>query len=117
VLYKASANVDSHDTLPLWSGPARSGRWVKFTLHVNFSADPASGFVELWGNPAGGEVVRLLAKTRTYTMKNDSAGRPQPLHVRIGIYRNPSGPFGTETVYYDGFTVATTRGAAEANAF
>jgi hypothetical protein len=40
-----------------------------------------------------------------------------PLHARIGVYRNPDGPFGTETVLYDGFTVANTREAAEGNAF
>jgi hypothetical protein len=117
VLYKSDANVDSNGTIPLWSAPAVNSRWVKFTLHLRFSASPAEGLVELWGNPAGGEVVRLLGRTRTYTMKQDSSGAAPPLHARIGIYRNPDGPFGTETVYYDGYTVATTRAAAEGNAF
>jgi hypothetical protein len=117
VLYKSDANVDSNGTIPLWSGPARNDRWVKFTLHLKFSADPAVGFVELWGNPADGPVVALLPKTHTYTMKRDASGAEPPLHARIGIYRNPAGPFGTETAYYDGFTVATTRAAAEGNAF
>jgi hypothetical protein len=73
--------------------------------------------VELFGNPAGGAVVPLLARTATYTMKKDASGTAVPLHARIGIYRNPDGGFGTETAYYDGFTVATSRAAAEANAF
>lgn len=117
VLYKADANVDSHDTVPLWSAPARNDVWVRFTLHVRFSADPATGFVELWGNPAGGAVKALLPRTPTYTMKKDARGVAVPLHARIGIYRDPAGGFGTETAYFDGYTVATSRAAAEANAF
>jgi hypothetical protein len=50
-------------------------------------------------------------------MKVDEQRDSLPNHARIGIYRNPEGPFGTETVYYDGFTVATTRAAAEKGAF
>lgn len=117
VLYKGDANVSSGSTIPVWRAPAQTGRWVKFTLHAKFSADPSVGFLELWGNPAGGAVRLLLPKTPTYTMKKDAAGTAAPLHSRIGIYRNPAGNFGTETAYFDGFTVATSRAAAEANAF
>ena len=117
VLYKGDANVASGSTIPMWHAPARAGRWVRFTLHVRFSADPRAGFVELWGNPAGGAVRALLPRTPTYTMKRDARGVAVPLHARIGIYRNPDGGFGTETAYFDGFTVATSRAAAEANAF
>jgi hypothetical protein len=117
LLYKGDSNDDSDGTVSMWSAPAVTGRWVKFTLRVKFSADSEEGFVELWGNPAGGDVVQLLPKTSTYTMKRDATGVALPLHARIGIYRNPAGDFGTETAYYDGFTVARTREAAEANAF
>jgi hypothetical protein len=117
VLFKSDAHLSSDDTAELRSAPAVKGRWVKFTLHVMFSPDPGVGFVELWGNPAGGPLVSLLKQTPTYTMKRDPSGATVPDHARIGIYRNPDGGFGTETVYYDGYTVATTRGAAEANAF
>jgi hypothetical protein len=117
VLYKADANVDSGDTIPIWRAPAQKDRWVKFTLHVKFSPDPAVGLVELWGNPAGGPVRLLLPQTHTYTTKKDAGGTAVPLHARIGIYRNPDGGFGTETAYFDGYTVATSRAAAEANAF
>lgn len=117
VLYKGDANVESGSTIPIWQAPAPNDRWVRFTLHVRFSADPSAGFVELWGNPAGGAVVPLLARTPTYTMKKDAGGVAVPLHARIGIYRNPAGRFGTETAYFDGFTVATSRAAAEGNAF
>jgi hypothetical protein len=117
VLYRSGNNSDSSDTVPLWSAPAANGRWAKFTLHVRFSADPGQGLVELWGNPAGGAVVKLLGATRISTMKTDGSGRAVPDHARIGIFRNERASFGTETVYYDGFTVATTRTAAEGNAF
>jgi hypothetical protein len=117
VLYRSANNSDSSDTVPLWSAPAANGRWVKFTLHVKFSADPQQGLVEMWGNPAGGDVVKLLGATRTFTMKTDGSGRTVPDHARIGIFRNEHARFGTETAYYDGFTVATTREAAEGNAF
>jgi hypothetical protein len=117
ILYRSGNNSDSSDTVPLWSAPAANGRWVRFTLHVRFSADPGQGLVELWGNPAGGPVVQLLGKTPTFTMKTDAGGRTVPDHARIGIFRNEHARFGTETVYYDGFTVATSRAAAEGNAF
>ena len=114
VLYRSESPAnDSVNSTALWSAPAATGRWVRFTLHVRFSPIPDDGFVELWGNPAGGRVVQLLPETAMHTMKQGAL----PLHSRIGIYRNPAGPFGTETVYYDGYTVATTRAAAEANAF
>lgn len=113
ILYRSDLASESVDTDELWATPARTRRWVKFTLHVKFSPDPKTGFVELWGNPAGGDMVALLPKTATHTMKDNAL----PLHARIGVYRNPDGPFGTETVFYDGFTVATTREAAEQNAF
>jgi hypothetical protein len=116
-LYKGDANVESGGTVPIWRAPAHNDRWIRFTLHVKFSPDPAVGFVELFGNPGSGAVRALLPRTQTYTMKKDANGVAVPLHARIGIYRNPQGGFGTETAYFDGFTVATSRAAAEANAF
>jgi polysaccharide lyase-like protein len=117
VLYRSDANVESYDTVSLWEAPASKGRWVRFTLHVRFSSDPAEGYVELWGNPAGGDVVPLLGPVPMATMKRDASGETVPDHARIGLFRDENGLFGTETVYYDGFTVATTRTAAERNAF
>jgi hypothetical protein len=117
VLYRSDSNVESFDTVPLWGALASKERWVKFMLHVRFSADPGEGFVELWGNPAGGDPVALLKKTPMATMKKDAGGATVPDHARIGIFRDDRAHFGTETVYYDGFTVATTREAAERNAF
>jgi hypothetical protein len=114
ILYRSeSPATDSVNSTELWSAPAVTGRWVRFTLHVRFSPIPDDGFAELYGNPGGGPVKLLLPKSAMHTMKADAL----PLHSRIGVYRNPAGPFGTETVLYDGYTVASTREAAEANAF
>ena len=113
VLYRADKNVVSEDTVELWRTPAVKDRWVRFTLHVKFSPDPHTGFLELFGNPAGGPVHQLLRKRATFTMRKGPGGRGAPLHARIGIYRDPEGHFGTETVYFDGYTVAKSRAAAE----
>ena len=117
VLYHADKNVPSEDTVELWHAHAVKDRWVRFTLHVKFSPDPHTGFIELFGNPAGGPVRQLLRRKPTFTMRKAADGHGAPLHARIGIYRNPHGHFGTETVYFDGYTVATSRAAAEGNAF
>lgn len=114
-LYKSDSNGNTNNSILMWSGAASKNRWVKFTLHVKFSPSASVGFVELFGNPAGGEVVQLLPKTSTYTMKVDGSGTVKS-HARIGLYRNTT-ISGTAAVYYDGYTVATTREAAEANAF
>jgi hypothetical protein len=114
ILYRSESPAnDSVNSTELWSAPAVPRRWVRFLLHVRFSPTPDDGFVELWGNPAGGPLAELLPKSVMHTMKAGGL----PLHSRIGVYRNPEGPFGTETVFYDGYTVASTREAAEANAF
>ena len=49
-------------------------------------------------------------------MKIDQTGTPIPSHSRIGIYRDPLS-LGTANLYYDGYTVATTRAEAEARAW
>jgi hypothetical protein len=100
-------------------GPAALERWTRFTMHVRFSPDPSVGFIELYGDLADGKGMRqLIARTQTSTMKFDPAKNNQTVdsHARLGIYRDKaiSGP---ADVFYDGYTVATSRAAAEANAF
>jgi hypothetical protein len=113
----ANSNRVSNGGFTPWAGPALKEKWVKFSLRIKFSPNPAVGFIELYGDTADGKGMRqLLGKTMTWTMKKDEAGRAIQSHVRLGSYRNPIIQ-GTADIYYDGFTVATTRAAAEASAF
>jgi hypothetical protein len=60
-------------------GPLPRDRWLRFRLHIKWSADPEEGFVELWMN--GRRKVR-----RTYV----ATAPPGVNHyVRQGIYRFP----------------------------
>lgn len=99
---------------------AVTGRWVKFTLHVVFSADPAVGVFELFGDMADGRGWRTLVRfEHTATLKRDvgGTGLPIPDHLRLGIYRDPAAYSANTHVDDAGFTVATTRAAAQASAF
>lgn len=113
--------LDSNSSDDQWSdpavGPAIRNRWVQFTLHVKFSPNPAVGFVELYGDLDGRGQKLLLPLHHIYTMKVDpSTGETVPSHARIGIYRDPEIQ-GTSHIYYAGYTVATTKQAAEQSAF
>jgi hypothetical protein len=100
-------------------GPLTRNVWAKFSLHVKFSPDPSVGSIEVWGDLAGtGHMTRVLREVHHVTMKKDPADLTKTLSsaARIGSYRNPN-ITGTAVSYYDGFTIATSRSAAEANAF
>jgi Polysaccharide lyase/Bacterial Ig domain len=100
-----------------WMGPtATTGRWAKFTFHIKFSSNPSVGFVQIFGDPDGTGVRQLLAPKYMNTLSHTTGGTPVPGHSRIGIYRN-SAISGTAHLYYDGYTVATSQAAAQANAF
>jgi hypothetical protein len=105
-------------------GPAGEGgyafakdTWIKLTYHILFSADPAVGFIEIFGDLGDGKGMRALA-TRKYraTLKYDPNGVMDPAHVRLGIYRD-SASTATQVLHADGFTVASTRAGAEAAAY
>lgn len=95
-------------------------QWHLFTMHVRWSPDPAKGYVALYGDLADGQGWRTLISGRNVsTMKvNDSGGSGEtiPTHARAGIYRSESYTEGTH-VDVAGYTVATSRAAAEAGAF
>jgi hypothetical protein len=92
------------------------GRWIKLTWHIVFSADPKVGSVEAFADLADGKGMRTVAPRRhTATMKYLD-GEMDPVHLRVGIYRDPA-MTATEHLYVDGITVATTRAAAEGNAY
>jgi Polysaccharide lyase len=101
----------------VWRGPrAVRRRWARFTLHIHFSADPATGFVDVYSDAAAGGMRRRLVRHRLPTLNRTGAGAPVPSAARIGIYRD-SAIGGSAHLYFDGYTVATTRAAAEHNAF
>ena len=102
----------------VWRGPrALRARWARFSLHIKFSPVASIGFVEIWGgDPNVRGMRRLLTRTHMQTLSRTVAGTTVPSHARIGIYRDPT-ISGTAHLYYDGYTVATTRQAAERNAF
>ena len=58
-------------------GPLPRDRWLRFRLHIRWSADPSEGFVELWMN--GG---RKIGFTRLATAPSDNDH-----YLRQGIYR------------------------------
>jgi hypothetical protein len=91
-------------------------RWIKLSFHVKFSADPAVGFVEIFGDLGDGLGMRTLAPRRTRATMKYYRGAMDPVHLRVGIYRDPA-ITATGTLFVDGVTVATNRAAAEANAF
>jgi hypothetical protein len=100
-------------------GPLTRNVWAKFSLHVKFSPDPSVGSMEVWGDLAGtGTMTRIVPQVHHVTMKKDPADLTKTLSsaARIGSYRNPN-ITGTAVSYYDGFTIATSRSAAESNAF
>jgi hypothetical protein len=118
VLARSTTNVASDtQTTDIWSGPAPKNRWVKFTIHIKFSPLISTGFVELFSdNASAGNVTQVLPQTPAYTMKVDTSGNPIQSHARIGIYRDPL-IVGNASIFFDGYTVGTTRAVAEANAF
>jgi hypothetical protein len=98
-------------------GPAVPGRWVKFVVHTKYSAT-SSGLIELWsdapGGP-GGPLVRVVSRNKP-TLFLDG-GRPAPIRVNMGLYRESAGTDGTQWVAHDGLTVGTTRAVVEGRAF
>ena len=90
--------------------------WIKLTLHVYFS-NTDQGFVAVYGDLGDGRGYRLLLPpVYAPTMKSSPTGTAIPSGARIGIYRQLQIQ-GTEDLYVDGFTVATSEASANANAF
>lgn len=81
----------------VWQAPLERGKWHDFVLHVYWSSNPQTGFVELYYD---GE--RVLEKTPAATMYPGQVN-----YLKQGLYRNASiQPLGV--LYHDGMTVATT---------
>jgi hypothetical protein len=115
-LERAAGTASSNaTTIPTRLATAATDRWVKLSMHIKFSTDPSVGFVEIYGDPDGTGMRQLKSLEHFSTLATDASGNPVPSHSRFGIYRNRT-ISGTAHVYYDGYTVATTHSAAEANA-
>jgi hypothetical protein len=74
-------------------GPLPRDRWLRFRMHVRWSADPSTGFVELWMNGR-----RRIGLTHLATAPPDVAH-----YLRQGIYRFRCAC--RTVVYGDGMTV------------
>jgi hypothetical protein len=114
------ATTGSNPDRQVWGrnslGPAKTGVWVKFTAHIKFSPDASVGYIHYFGDLADGRGMReLLPLKKIATMKVEN-GRTVNSHLRIGLYRDKA-VSGTNVAHYDGWTVASTRAAAEAGAF
>jgi hypothetical protein len=116
VLNNSDNNTVSGATVKKWTGPAVRNRWVQFTVHVKFSPDESVGFVELFGDLDCQGQKLLMEKTNMHTMKQDAAGVPVDGQARIGMYRDPT-ISGTSHIFFDGYTIATTKEDAEGRAF
>jgi hypothetical protein len=122
----------------LFTFPMVKGKWLKVLRHVRFDTD-TDGFMETWvdldgdavtdlqpvapntglsGDPYRIEGDRIYTHTQKYPTDHPTACPADDVcsHQRIGIYRDPD-VTGTSVVYHDGMTVATSRAAAEAEAF
>jgi hypothetical protein len=107
---------DGTGPLPGGSYRMTRGRWLKLTWHIVFSADPSAGKLEVFGDLADGRGMRTLVPLTTRATMKYHDGAADPVHLRVGIYRDPA-ITATAYTYVDGITVATTRDAAEANAY
>jgi hypothetical protein len=72
-------------------GPVRRGQWVDYTLHVKFSRNARTGFVEGWEN--GRQTVPKTARATMTSSEN---------YLKQGIYRD-TGP--KTSVVLDGLKV------------
>jgi hypothetical protein len=112
----AGTVFDGAGALPGRAYPLTRGRWIRLTFHVVFSADPAVGSLEVFGDLADGSGMRTLVPQRARATMKYLDGAMDPMHLRVGIYRDPA-MTATASLYVDGVTVAATRAAAEANAY
>lgn len=97
-------NISDHDTVDVGGdgvdhpvrtlGPVRRGEWVNYTLHVRFSRNAATGYVEGWEND-----THTVSMTRRATMSSDENS------VKQGIYRDGDAGDGTAEVWLAGFRV------------
>ncbi len=89
-------------------GPAVTGEWVDWMVHIKFSPDPQEGFVEIW---QGGREVLARFQPETGTMyPAEESGEGAESYLKTGYYRE-SDIDQPGTLYFDNWKVGTTRDA------
>lgn len=83
-------------------GPLKTGRWIKFVVHIKFHSNPSIGFVEVWRGEGRGAMSLVLPKRFSHT----HYGRGSRSHARIGLYRSANPVTGV--VYIDGYKCGRT---------
>lgn len=105
-LRHSSSSGPSHDSDQLWSAPARTGVWTRFSFDVRYSSDPLKGVirvsVDLNGDGDFNDRGERSDPIRTYTLKVETPGgsaddgiapgQSIPSHLRAGIYHDPAYP-------------------------
>lgn len=83
-----------------WTAPLRRGAWIKFVVHIKYSANPAIGTYELW-----------VDDKHAVSFHDQSKPPNTGVYLKQGVYRNGNTP--GATVYDDGLRVASTREMAD----
>jgi hypothetical protein len=101
------------DSRELWSAPAQTGIWTRFTFDIRYSRRAKKGSVrvlaDLNGDNDAADPGETSRRIRTFTLKTEIRGGPPdgirpgqsiPSHLRAGIYHDPAiscpPPFGCQ---------------------
>ncbi len=103
-LHRSSSVGPSSGSEQLWSAPAETSRWTRFTFDVNYSQDASLGsikvHVDLNGDGDSTDLGEQSPTIQTYTLKRETdggeaddgiaPGESIPAHLRIGPYHDPA---------------------------
>jgi hypothetical protein len=86
-------------------GPAETGRWIDWIMHVEFSPDPAVGYVEVWRD---GQLVLPKFAPPGGTMYVNPADGSASSTVKTGYYRYRSID-SVGRIYFDDWRIGTSK--------
>ncbi len=101
-LFQSVSRDDAGDSRQLWSAPAATGVWTRFSFNVRYSTSKKKGFISLGidlnGDGDFSDPGERSPGFHTYTLKRETApggyglrpGQAIPSHLRAGIYHNSS---------------------------
>jgi hypothetical protein len=93
-----------------WQQPIVTGQWIRFTWHVGFSK---TGFVQLYVNDVAEPLLNGTTSSTTLHMPViDSGNDIGPWISQLSVYYEKD-LYPSVTLYFKGFTIATTQAAAE----